>query len=349
MDYSQRTSQTRSPLSDNRGSAHRRGGGSYRTGRPSGGGGNRYRLKSRNIRFRGKGSGPLARFARFSPRQIVMIVLGLVLAILVIFLISSCVRSCKAKTPASSDADVRVAAGISDGLIADFGPALDQAEALQWIAAHANEYPNEDLPRLALSEPAAIAFVRAYPEASKVGSAFDGSVSRGEVPLLYNWDERWGAVDYDGSALAVTGSGPTVLSMAYMGLTGKTDKTPADLAALATERGLSGGGTHTAAEFFAAAGKELGLDVHQYEPDSDTLVDVLDSGTVVLVEVRADTLTPEAHWVIVATENENGSVRVYDPTSVSVSSRPWDPATIASSSTGMYAVSLSEAENTAGE
>ncbi len=347
MDYSQRTGQTHSPLSDNRGPSRQRGG-SYRSGRSSGGG-SRYQLRSRNIRFRGRRSGVLTRFAGFNLRQIMMIVLGLVLAVLVIFLISSCVRSCKANTPASSDADSRVAAGVSDSLVADFGPALDQAEALQWIAIHANEYPNEDLPRLALREPAAIAFVRAYPEASKVGSAYGETMSRGEVPLLYNWDERWGAVDYDGSALAVTGSGPTVLSMAYIGLTGKTDKTPADLAALASDKGLSGGEAHTAAEFFTSAGKELGLDVHHYAPDSDTLIDVLDSGTVVLVEVRAETLTSETHWAIVAAENENGSVRVYDPTSVSVSSRPWDPATIASASTNMYAVSLAEAEAEAGE
>ena len=176
MDYSQRTERSR-PLSDNRRSSRSRVGGSYLSGRS--GGGNRYELKSRNIRFRGKSSSMKTRFAGLNPRQIMFIVLGVVLAILVIFLVSSCVRSCKSNKPETSEIDARVAAGVSDELVDAFTPVLDQAEALQWIAAHANEYPSEDLPRLALSEPAAIAFVRAYPEMSKSGSAFDGTVSRG--------------------------------------------------------------------------------------------------------------------------------------------------------------------------
>lgn len=341
MDYSQRTERSR-PLSDNRRSSRSRVGGSYRSGRS--GGGNRYELKSRNIRFRGKSSSMKTRFTGLNPRQIMFIVLGVVLAILVIFLVSSCVRSCKSNKPETSEIDARVAAGVSDELVDAFTPVLDQAEALQWIAAHANEYPSEDLPRLALSEPAAIAFVRAYPEMSKSGSAFDGTVSRGEAPMLYTWDEHWGAVEYDGSALAVTGSGPTALAMAYMGITGKTDRTPADLAKMATDKQMAGGESHTTAEFFTSIEKELGLYVHHYEPDGDTITEVLDSGTFVIVEVRADTLTPDAHWVIVAYENENGSVRVYDPTSVSVSTRPWDPDTIASAAITMYAVSQAESE-----
>ena len=96
MDYSQRTERSR-PLSDNRRSSRSRVGGSYRSGRS--GGGNRYELKSRNIRFRGKSSSMKTRFAGLNPRQIMFIVLGVVLAILVIFLVSSCVRSCKSNKP----------------------------------------------------------------------------------------------------------------------------------------------------------------------------------------------------------------------------------------------------------
>ena len=341
MDYSQRTGQMRrGSLSDNRKTNRQRG--SYRPER--GTGGNRYQLKSRNIRFRGKGSAGMTRFAGLNMRSIIMIVLGIVLAILVFFLVSSCVRSCSAKKPATSEIDSRVAAGVSDDLVNDFVPALDQAEALEWIALHAADYPSEDLPRLALAEPAAIAFVRAYPESSKSAKPYGDKVSRGDVPMLFNWDERWGAVEYDNSVLAVTGSGPTSLSMIYMGLTGKTDRTPATMADLATSKGLNGGEAHTTAEFFMVVGKELGLDIREFEPSSDDLIEVLDSGTAVLVELRSETLTDSTHWAVVAYENENGSVRVYDPTSLSASQRPWDPSTIASASSHMYVVSILEAE-----
>ena len=74
MDYSQRTGQMRSGrLSDNRRNGRQRG---LQTGRGSGG--NRYQLKSRNIRFRGKGSAGMTRFAGLNMRTIVMAALGVV-------------------------------------------------------------------------------------------------------------------------------------------------------------------------------------------------------------------------------------------------------------------------------
>jgi|GEM_PF-2657430 len=342
MDYSQRTGQMRrGAITDDRRGLRARSR-AYGASRPSGGG--RNQLKARGIRFSGTGSSGRGPLGGLGPRKIVMIVLGIVLAILVLFLASSCIRSCQSNTPATSAADARVAADVSDDLVGAFTEALDQAEALEWIALHANEYPSEDLPRLALSEPAAVAFVRAYPESSKEASAYEDPVSRGEVPLLFTWDERWGAVEYDGSVLAVTGSGPVAFSMAYMGITGKGDKTPADMAELATDKGLAGGDAHTSSEFFTAAAKELGLAVTAFEPSREAISEVLDSGTVVIAEMRADSLTDSMHWVVIAYENENGSVRVYDPTSPSVSARPWDPATIASASVHMYAVSAADAE-----
>lgn len=341
MDYSQHTGDIRrTPLVDNRRYSRQAGPGSYRSGRAPSRQGS-YPLKSRNIRFKGKRSAGLTRFGG-NTRTIIMAVLGLVLVVLLFFLVSSCVRSCRSNTPVASDADARVSASLSDELIEEYTVALDQAQALEWIAANADQYPSEDLPRLALEEPAAIPFVRAYPESPKTASAYGDSVTRGEVPMLFNWDARWGAVEYDESVLAVTGSGPTSLAMAYMGITGKNDKTPADLATTAKENGMAGGEAHTSSDLFTSLADELGLSVHQYEPSRDTLTEVLDSGTVIIVEVRAETLTDYAHWAVVAYENENGSVRVYDPTSVSVSRRPWDPATIASASINMLAVSMAE-------
>ena len=38
-------------------------------------------------------------------------------------------------------------------------------------------------------------------------------VNAGEIPLFLQWDERWGYRSYGGDFLAVTGCGPTALSM----------------------------------------------------------------------------------------------------------------------------------------
>ena len=53
----------------------------------------------------------------------------------------------------------------------------------------------------------------------------------GTVPLLMQWDERWGYESYGSGLIGWTGCGPTCLSMAAVGLTGDTGWNPAKVAA----------------------------------------------------------------------------------------------------------------------
>ena len=76
---------------------------------------------------------------------------------------------------------------------------------------------------------------------------------------------------------------------------------------------------------------------------------MLDSGTYLLIEAKAGTLTDTAHWVLLVTENEDGSVVVYDPTSPEVSEHPWAPATLASSCDTLYALTASDTADDAGD
>lgn len=46
-------------------------------------------------------------------------------------------------------------------------------------------------------------------------------VTDGKIPLFLQWDERWGYRTYGDNFLAITGCGPTALSMVYVGLTGE--------------------------------------------------------------------------------------------------------------------------------
>lgn len=48
----------------------------------------------------------------------------------------------------------------------------------------------------------------------------------GKIPLFLQWDERWGYRTYGDNFLAITGCGPTALSMVYVGLTGDTSMNP---------------------------------------------------------------------------------------------------------------------------
>lgn len=304
-----------------------------------GGGRGGYPLRSRSINFQGNRN----RILGLDRRLVILGALAIVLAVLVIVGVSTCVRSCSSGDSAGTQtgqSDVRVAAGLPEELTNAFTDELNQNEKLSNIAANADQYGDQGLLELALNVPEAIDFVAAYPTAEKTAQPYDEAVTKGTVPQLWCWDARWGNVDYAGRALAITGSGPTSLSMAYMGLTGSADKTPADIAQDATDAEAATGDSAMTADFLASEAEKLGLTCESFTSNADNLAQMLDSGTYVLMETKAGSLTSAAHWIVVVTENEDGSMQVYDPTSPDVSAHPWAPATLASTCTDFYVLSL---------
>lgn len=327
------------------GISHRNNAGRLRRGSGNGG----YPLRSRNINFtgrRGLGRGGVDR------RVFLLGALALVLVILLVFVVSSCARGCSSDNAGQGEqtqnqVDSRVAAGISDDLSNEFKSALDRNDKLAQIAASADKYDDQQLLELALAQPDAIDFVAAYPDSSKSAQPYSDTVKKGTAPTLYDWDARWGAVTYASHPLALTGSGPTCLSMAYMGLTGSNDKTPADIASVVESNSLATGDSSMAADAVAKVAEACGLEAKSYTSGRQTLLDVLDAGTYILAEVQAGSLTDATHWVLVTTENENGTVLVHDPASPDASSRAWDPATIASSCSTFYGITLATTTDSA--
>lgn len=320
----------------------KRGGGIKLSGGKGNGG---YPLRSRSINFQG------GRGRRMSDRRtFILAALGVVVAILLVVGISSCVRGCtdareEAQQAQAEPENSRVASGLSDELTKQLESALDRNDKLAEIAASADKYGDKALVELALAHPEAVDFVASYPDAEKSSRAYSDTVTKGEVPELFCWDSRWGAVDYGGHALAVTGSGPVAFSMAYMGLTGQADKTPADIASLAIGANAATGDSGTDGEFFKSAAESLGLSVSSHESSAENLTQVLDSGVYLLVEAKAGTLTDEAHWVLVVSENSDGTVGIYDPTDPSASDHDWAASTIAAACDTFYSVTASPAEN----
>lgn len=312
-----------------------------------GGGRGGYPLRSRSINFQGNRN----RILGLDRRLVILGALAIVLLVLVVVGVSSCVRSCSNGDGSGAQAgqgDVRVAAGLPEGLTTAFTDELNRSEKLASIAENADKYGDQGLLDLALAVPEAVDFVAAYPTAEKTAQPYADAVTKGTAPQLWCWDSRWGNVDYAGRALALTGSGPTALSMAYMGLTGATDHTPADIAQAATEAEAATGDSAMTAEFLASEAEKLGLKCESFASNADNLSQMLDSGTFVLMETKAGSLTNAAHWILVTTENEDGSMQVSDPTSPDVSAHPWAPATLASTCTDFYVLSLpgSDDDNT---
>lgn len=304
-------------------------GGRSRGGRP---------IQTRPLSFQG-GRGGLGA----DRRVIILGTLALVLVVLLVVGVSSCVRGCSANEPAQgevNEVDARVAAGVSEDLTRQLAERLNQNEQFATIATNADQYQNEELLELALRVPEAVGFVASYPTMDTTAQPYGETVTQGTVPQLWCWDARWGAVDYAGGPLALTGSGPTALSMAYMGLTGKTDQSPADIAAAVTEAELVSGDAHMDGSYLEDHASDLGLSCKVYASNADNIPAVLDSGIYILAEAKAGTLTEDAHWIVIVSENGDGSVDVYDPTSPDVSAHSWAPGTIASACDNLYALTL---------
>ena len=284
-------------------------------------------------------------------RSIAILCVGLLGLLLVLFLVGSCVRGCSPSQPeqtgdqkAVNSYDSRVSSGASGHLTNEFTPQLNRSEKLAWIAQNADRYADERLPELALLEPEATDFVASVPDSDKKSADYTDSNEVGTYPLVYNWDARWGYVEYAGSNVGVNGSGLAALFMARAGLTGKTDLTPASLAADATSGGYTDETLGTAASFFTGKAADYGVAVKEYTPSGDNLKTILSEGStsIALVQLKANFTTPYAHWALVVSLNSDGSVSLYDPASASASMRPWAAGTIGANCDGMYQLTRGE-------
>ena len=306
-----------------------------------------YRLHSRRVSYPNGNGGFVSMLLR--PRVLLLIGILVIVIVALVLGISSCVRGNKERaaqtveeTKPVNEQDKRVAAGVPSNMTSKFTEALDENELLAQIAATADQYDDERLLTLALREPASRKFVAAYPSSDKSSRPYTDEVKRGTVPTLYDWDERWGAVTYGDGPLAVTGSGPTTLAMAYMGLTGKTDYSPTEIAQQASKNNYASGDSGSKGELFAKGTTSMGLKAEQHEPASETLLFTLNENTVFAVELKANTLTDEAHWALVVSIDENSMLKVFDPTSTLVTNTTWGLDTITGASSTFYSITLSE-------
>ena len=281
-------------------------------------------------------------------RTIVVIGLAVVAALLMVFIISSCVRGCTKETTPEVEAntvDSRVAVGTSEELTKALAAKLDQNKNLAWIAEHADRYSDKSLIELALAHPEAIDFVANYPDSDGKAKTYDEKITKGKAPQLYTWDSRWGGVAYAGSVIATKGSGPTALSMAYMGLTGKTNWTPADIAGAVEAAKATDTDSGMNRSFLEKNLGDLGLVAESYSISADNITTLLDAETYLLVEVKGNTLSSDtAHWVLVTSKNDDGTVNIYDPLSPEVSARPWSAETLAGAANALYTVTAKATE-----
>ena len=202
----------------------------------------------------------------------------------------------------------------------------DYSQVSGWTEAQDGlEYPESLLELLELN-PEAESFVRGYFQNKDKHPEIDltDEVIQGTIPLFLQWDERWGYETYGSDFLAITGCGPTCLSMVWCGLSGETDLNPLRMAQYAEQKGYYVKGAGTAWDLMNYGAEELGLTVENIVFDADHILAQLRSGSPIICAMRPGDFTTTGHFIVLTGVDEYGRIMVCDPNSRNNSEKTWD-------------------------
>lgn len=181
------------------------------------------------------------------------------------------------------------------------------------------EYP-KDLIDLLDKNPETENFVLNYPSRTDTVTTLDAG--RETVPLFLQWDPNWGYEKYGSSYLAVTGCGPTCLSMAGYYLTGDETMTPAAVAAFAEENHYYAPGYGSSWTLISEGAEKLGLTAKELPLVKGKMVDAVEAGHPVILALGPGDFTTTGHYIVL-TGWQDGAFRVNDPNSRIRSQKLW--------------------------
>ena len=195
------------------------------------------------------------------------------------------------------------------------------------IVENKSQYP-EELLELLTTNIETIEFVFDYPEKKdNLPATIVEEAKSGEIPLLLQWDERWGYQNYGDGMLAVNGCGPTALSMVIVGLTGNKQATPYQVAQYAEQNGYYVEGVGSSWSMMTDIGSHFGIQGREISLDKDNIQTELESGHPIICAMRPGDFTTTGHFIVL-TGMKDGKICVLDPNSKKRSEKLWDYETL---------------------
>lgn len=191
------------------------------------------------------------------------------------------------------------------------------------VVAHKDQYP-EELIELLENNAETADFVLGYPEKKDTAPAETiGDVTQGEIPLLLQWDERWGYAYYADDMIAVNGCGPTAIAMVAAGLTGDNTVTPYKVAQFSAGNGYYAGDSGTSWSLMTEGAQQFGIYGEEMGLSEDEVFSALENGHPIICSMRPGDFTTTGHFIVL-TGVEDGKIRVNDPNSRVRSWKLWD-------------------------
>ena len=143
-----------------------------------------------------------------------------------------------------------------------------------------------------------------------------------KVPLLMQWDERWGYSQYAGDLMGLTGCGPTCLSMVSIYLLNDIKYSPKYIAEFSERNGYSVSGNGSSWSLISEGGKKLGLDITEIPLDENRIVKNLSVGNPIICVMGPGDFTTTGHFIVM-TEYVDGKIKINDPNSKTRSEKLW--------------------------
>lgn len=215
---------------------------------------------------------------------------------------------------------------------------LTPAERLEVIQT-SSEYPAE-MVKLAQRNEETIDYVYDYPQRKDQTVSVDLSAeaSGDSVPLLMQWDARWGYLPYGDGLVGYTGCGPVSLSMAALYLTGDPQWTPAEVTKLAVDQGYCVPGNGTSWTLIGEGSELLGLHAEELPLMESIMRDELGEGHPIIVVVGPGDFTDSGHFMVIVGCDEEG-FQINDPNSYENSAKTWSYDVLSPQIENLWAIS----------
>lgn len=169
-----------------------------------------------------------------------------------------------------------------------------------------------------------------------------GDDVKGLVPLLMQWDWRWGYDWYGGGPIGLTGCAPTCMAMIGMGLTGDESFNPREMCAYSESAGFWVSGSGTSWSLVTNAFPNHPISVWQISPDEGSIRSELQAGHPVLINVGIGKFSAVGHFMVLAGLAEDGTFILNDPNNLENCSRTWAWSDLASEVVSAWSCALSE-------
>lgn len=156
------------------------------------------------------------------------------------------------------------------------------------------------------------------------GKTYNGTIKtkKDKIPLLLQWDERWGYAPYGENMIAISGCAPTALAMVAVGLTGDKTITPYKVAKYAEDNGFYIDGIGTSWSLMTIGSKAFKINGKEISLSKDNIFNELENGHPIICSMREGDFTTRGHFIVL-TGVSNGKIQVNDPNSKKRSSLLW--------------------------